>query len=208
MKRTPGVKAGLSRDLVLDAALELAGREGMPALTMRRLGAELGVEAMTLYHYVPNKTALIDGVIERLFLKADLTGGGDWRGQLREFAGKLREILLAYPGVLPAVIRPAATAATFDAVETALTTLVAAGFPPGRALDSLNALIVFVIGHTTAEAAIGPDAPPGEIDPARHPLLIKAASEDSDDQSRFGYAVNALLDGYAHHLESAPGKAR
>ena len=63
-KRTQGERAGLSRELVLDAAVGLVDRHGLDGLSMRKLGATLGVEAMTLYHYFPNKAALIDGLVE------------------------------------------------------------------------------------------------------------------------------------------------
>jgi len=76
-KRTRADRAGLSREQVLDAALDLVDRDGVGALSMRRLGAELGVEAMTLYHYLPNKDALLDGIVERVMAQAEttLTGG-------------------------------------------------------------------------------------------------------------------------------------
>ncbi|HEY6737567.1 MAG TPA: TetR family transcriptional regulator, partial [Actinopolymorphaceae bacterium] len=66
-----GQRVGLTRERVLDAALALVDREGLAALSMRRLGAELGVEAMTLYHHVANKAALLDGLVERIFTFAE-----------------------------------------------------------------------------------------------------------------------------------------
>ena len=62
--RSQGQRAGLSRGLILDAAVALVDSEGLDGLSMRKLGAALGVEAMTLYHYVPNKAALLDGLVE------------------------------------------------------------------------------------------------------------------------------------------------
>ncbi|MER6893289.1 TetR family transcriptional regulator, partial [Amycolatopsis sp. NPDC000740] len=59
-------RAGLTRERVVDAALAFVDEHGIAALSMRKLGAELGVEAMTLYHYVPNKEALLDALIDRL----------------------------------------------------------------------------------------------------------------------------------------------
>ena len=70
-KRTRADRAGLSRGQVLDAALDLVDRDGVAALSMRRLGAELGVEAMTVYHYLPNKDALLDGIVERVMAQAE-----------------------------------------------------------------------------------------------------------------------------------------
>lgn len=69
-QRARGQRAGLTRQAVLEAALRLVDQEGLKALSMRRLGAELGVEAMTLYHHVPNKTALLDGMIEQVVAEA------------------------------------------------------------------------------------------------------------------------------------------
>ncbi|MGB7962047.1 MAG: TetR family transcriptional regulator [Propionicimonas sp.] len=61
---TAAVRTPLSRDRVLAAAMKLVDAEGIPALTMRRLAADLGVEAMSLYHHVPGKERLLDGLTE------------------------------------------------------------------------------------------------------------------------------------------------
>jgi AcrR family transcriptional regulator len=66
-----GRPARLSRERVLAAALELVDREGLSALSMRRLGADLGVEAMSLYRYAPGKEALVDGLVEALYLQLE-----------------------------------------------------------------------------------------------------------------------------------------
>jgi AcrR family transcriptional regulator len=108
-KRTRADRAGLSREQVLDAALDLIGREGAAALSMRRLGAELGVEAMTLYHYLPNKDALLDGIVERVTAQAETRfGDGPWDRTLTEYARSLRATLLRHPGAAALVAtRPA-----------------------------------------------------------------------------------------------------
>ena len=64
--RRTGAKAGLSRERVLDGALEYLDAYGLPALSMRKLGTHLGVEAMSLYRHVPNKGALLDGLVDRV----------------------------------------------------------------------------------------------------------------------------------------------
>src|SRR5690348_15505571 len=116
-KRTAGARAGLSRSQILDAALAIVDRDGLKALTMRGLGAALGVEAMTVYHYVPTKDALVDGLVERIFTTAAGPEGhpGDWRSRLRAYAESLRTTLLKHPGLLPVIARPAVTPATLDA---------------------------------------------------------------------------------------------
>jgi AcrR family transcriptional regulator len=87
-------RAPLSKSRVLETAVTLAQREGLESLTMRRLADELGVGAMTLYHYVPNKETLLDGMIEIVFGEIELpVTGGDWRTELRRRALSTREAL-------------------------------------------------------------------------------------------------------------------
>src|SRR5258706_15861472 len=86
-----GRRGRLSRERVLATALEVVDREGLSALSMRRLGAELGVEAMALYRYADSKDALLDGLVEALYIELldSLTAGraedgapSDWRAGL------------------------------------------------------------------------------------------------------------------------------
>lgn len=193
-RRTPGERAGLSRDQILDAAFALVDARGLAGLSMRALAAELGVEAMSLYHYVPNKDALIDGLVERLFVPP--ADAGDWSALLRGYAHDLRAALLRHPALLPVVTRPAVTGPTLDAVERALGVLTGAGFPLDRALHALNAVTVFVIGHASAEVAIGT---PTLVDVGGRPLLAQALATGAgaDDGERFAFAIEALLTGFA-----------
>ena len=75
---------------MLRAALDLVDREGVDALTMRRLGRELGVEAMSLYGYVDSKEDLIEGVVEQVFRQMPLIvpGPGRWQDRLRAPRGQ------------------------------------------------------------------------------------------------------------------------
>jgi AcrR family transcriptional regulator len=207
-KRTRAGRAGLSRQQVLDAALSLADRDGVAALSMRRLGAELGVEAMTLYHYLPNKDALLDGVVERVMAEAETDlAAGPWDRALTDFARSLRATLLRHPGaVLLVATRPAATPETLHMAERGLALLSAAGFPLGRALDTLNALTLFVIAHAASEvstAAVNAAAAAGSqdyvagLDEREFPLLSAAArsSAGTDDGARFEFAIATFIRG-------------
>jgi AcrR family transcriptional regulator len=205
--RGPGTRAGLTRDRVLAAALDLVDEEGLAALSMRRLGARLDVEAMTLYHHVPNKDALLDGLVEVVLRGAADVPDDDWRSALRGYAHRLRATLLAHPAVLPlAVSRSASTPESLRVAERMLRRLRAAGFALGPALDLFNALSVFVLGHAAAETGVPPTATgPGStgelagLDPAEFPLLVEAATTGAgtDDAARFGSAVDALIEGFA-----------
>ena len=78
------MRVKLTRPLILERALALADAEGLPAVTMRRLGSELGVEAMSLYHHVPNKEALLDGMVDVVFSEIHLPRADpDWRAEMR-----------------------------------------------------------------------------------------------------------------------------
>lgn len=258
-------KAGLSRERVLDAALDLVDREGVAALTMRKLGAELGVEAMTLYHHVGNKGELLAALVGRVVRRAAMglppggvtpssaregraaaadsgagadagsgtswgsgsgsgsdsgsgsgpgsgsgsgsgVGGGDWTGWARAFAVGLRAELLRHPGVLPLVAtRPLSSADDLDLLEEWLAALTDAGLGLGRAMDVINALATFVIGHTLAEAGRTPgertDAPDlddAAPDPKRFPLLaeVTATRAGLDFAARFDRTVDFILAGY------------
>jgi AcrR family transcriptional regulator len=87
----------LDRDRVLRAALLLADEGGIESLTMRRLGQELGVEAMSLYNHVANKDDVVDGMVDLVFGEIELpSGGGDWKTDMRQRAISLRDVLLRH----------------------------------------------------------------------------------------------------------------
>ncbi|WP_040813120.1 TetR/AcrR family transcriptional regulator C-terminal domain-containing protein [Nocardia concava] len=212
-KRTRAERAGISREQVLDAALAFADREGVAALSMRKLGAELGVEAMTLYHYVPNKDALLDGMVERVMSQADAGfSDGPWQSALSDYAHALRAAVLEHPGALPLIAtRPAVTPRTLRTAERGLKLLVDAGFELGAALDALNSLTLFVVAHANSEVRIAPvneagDAGSAEflktLDPEEFPLILRAAqtSVGTDDRARFDFAIGALIRGFAAAL--------
>ncbi|MDG4821776.1 TetR/AcrR family transcriptional regulator C-terminal domain-containing protein [Asanoa sp. WMMD1127] len=212
-ERRVGTKAGLTRELVFDAALDYVDAHGLPALSMRKLGAALGVEAMTLYNYVPNKDALLDGLVDRVmetaFAGLDTPGPGGWVPWMREFAHGLRAALLAHPGVLPlAATRPVNSPDALRMSERWLAGMRAAGVPLGRAMDVVNVIATFTIGHTLAEVGQTPghegtepslDDRAGELDPAEFPNLTEILSTRAglDFTSRFAEAVDILLAGYA-----------
>jgi AcrR family transcriptional regulator len=214
MIRGPGIRAGLTRAKVLEAALRLVDRDGLSALTMRRLGAELGVEAMTIYSHVPDKAALLDGLVERVLQLSedDLPNSDGWSELISTYANAFRTTLLRHPHVLPAVIsRAAATPATLDIVERLLQRLTAAGFSLNVAVDLINCVSVFVLGHVSSEVT-PKDAGPGsaqalaELDETRFPLVIRAATTGAgtDDQDRFHAGIAALVTGFSAVIRSSP----
>ncbi|MFI7110871.1 TetR/AcrR family transcriptional regulator [Nonomuraea sp. NPDC050227] len=219
-KRTRGQNAGLTRQAILRAALALADREGLKALSMRRIGQELGVEAMSLYQHVDSKDALLDGLVEQVVTQAAplLTEAASWQEALREYAHALLRALLAHPNVVPLVVsRPAITPGNLRLMEEGLRVLRAAGLPPDRALDMLYAVTGFVVGHVAVLAAGGVaggaeraapamrDIP--EPDLVETPLLAEAtrarrAQPSSGTDRRFVFALEAMLRGFGEPCEN------
>lgn len=191
---------------MLDAALRLIDEHGAAGLSMRKLGAELGVEAMTLYYYVPNKAALLDGVVERIFgmVAAELPPADvPWETYLRELAGGLRRVLLGHPAAVAlTATRPVITPAGLAALETALEVLTGAGMPVTTALHVFNTVSTFVLGHVLNETG---QQPVGDFpDLSAFPLISRAVAEgagNGDDEARFDLAIDALVRGFGGKVE-------
>lgn len=152
-------KARLSREVVLAKALELVDAEGLDALTMRRLGQELGRDPMSLYRYAENRAALLDGVSELVLNQLPIhPEDPDWKAQLRSIAHNLRMLALKHPNVVPLLVtRPLSTPlgmrplGTLRPLEQILTLLVVAGFEPADALHVYRAYYGFLYGHLLNE---------------------------------------------------------
>lgn len=92
----------LNRERVLAAAIELADEIGVEALTIRRLAAALGVGAMTIYHHVPSKEEIIDGMVEMVYAEIELPEKGtEWRTAMRERCKSARAVLGRHPWAAP-----------------------------------------------------------------------------------------------------------
>ena len=91
-------KPRLNRETILDAAFELAEAEGVAALTMRKLGQALDVQAMSLYHHLANKDELIDEMVDRVFAEIDLPSmnAAEWKPAIRARSVSVRQALLRH----------------------------------------------------------------------------------------------------------------
>jgi AcrR family transcriptional regulator len=95
---TPAPRIPLTRQRVLDAAVALADRDGVGSLSMRKLATELGVEAMSLYHHVANKAAILDGIVDVVFAEIELPSDDvGWKEAMRRRALSAREALRRHP---------------------------------------------------------------------------------------------------------------
>lgn len=216
--RSRGQHAGLSANAILGAAIRLGDREGLAALSMRRIGTELGVEAMALYHHFPNKGALLDGIVEALATAVPVPclDGGDWREGLGDYARAQLDTLVAHPNLVPLMLsRPATTDGNHRMMEALLGALGKAGFEPLQALDAVYALNGLILVHGLLSVGTGDaPAPHGEtgqtsrladLPTEKYPLLAEAArsSVERGPRARFDFAVDALLAGLEAYRREA-----
>jgi AcrR family transcriptional regulator len=150
-------RAPLTRERIIGAALELVDERGLQDLTMRRLGARLGVEAMSLYKHVPNKEAVVEGVRETLLaelaeLRRSQHHSDSWQEALRGVARAFREVCRRHPRALPLFAADAdrAYAASWGAYEPVLTTMVADRVAPDDAIAALR----IVVRHVLADGML------------------------------------------------------
>lgn len=146
----------LSRDLIVRTAVALIERDGVAAVSMRRLASELGAGAMSLYNHVPNKAALLDAIAEHLMSDMEFVAdpATDWREAARSMARAFREVAHRYPRcVMVVVSRQPYTAAGLRHVELALATARAAGFHGKAAVRVMRAVVNYVLGCLAHEAS-------------------------------------------------------
>src|SRR5258708_21296618 len=125
----------LTRERIITAAVELIEREGVDAVSMRRIAGLLGSGVMSLYNHVPSKAAVLDGVAERVMSGIDFTTdpGAGWEDQVRAQARAFRHIAPAYPrSTMVVVSRPVNSAAALRPLAHPLATLPTPAFrrPP------------------------------------------------------------------------------
>lgn len=149
----------LTRDQVVATALTLIDRDGIEALSMRRLAAALGRDPMALYRHAKNKSAILEAVVEMVLapLSIDATDP-DWSRQLRIAAREYRRLVLAHPHVVPLLVTlPASTSlamrppGTLRPLESVLALLTGAGFTGADALHIYRAFFGFLYGHVINE---------------------------------------------------------
>lgn len=208
MSSDPDIK--LTRQAILDAALRITDHDGVDKLTMRRLASELGVQAMSLYHHIPNKSALLDGVVEQLVthIERPVMDPNAWQDSLREVAFSLHDALMAHRNVVPLIAtRPAMTAQNLAAVESVLSMLVTAGFNPAMAMRTWQSLAAFVIGHVSADISADthdPELSPASIDASDYPVTAIAVTESADGPDTiFRWGLGAIITGFDALAESA-----
>ncbi|HEX4035825.1 MAG TPA: TetR/AcrR family transcriptional regulator C-terminal domain-containing protein [Solirubrobacteraceae bacterium] len=201
-RRRRGRPAKLSRQAILAAALALLDREGADALTMRRLGSELGVEAMSLYRHVKDRDELLEGLAD--FLATELEpqrGEVEWPDALRTFAGELRALARRHPAAFGLVgMQVLATPYVLRPIEEVLASLRSGGFTPARAILAYRLVSSYARGYALAELSgfaieVAPDVPL----PAVRALGRRLGSEPTDSSFRAG--LETIIAGLRSQLD-------
>lgn len=216
--KPPSSRTPLDRDRIVRAAVDFIDEYGLPSLSMRRLGSVLGVEAMSLYRYVPGRENLLDAVVQEILdgLRADNqileSPENGWQDFLQRLAHGVRRVALAHPKVFPLVasrpveapwLRPPLRDLRW--VEAFLDGLISEGFSDTAAVGAYRAFTSFLLGHLLLEvSALGADVGPldviddGESEndrPLTYPTVRRLGDALSEDHSaiEFEEALEELL---------------
>ncbi|MFI6349296.1 TetR/AcrR family transcriptional regulator [Streptomyces sp. NPDC050560] len=195
----------LSTDRIVATARALVDAEGLPAVSTRRLAAELGVSGPSLYNHFRTKDEILDAVADSVSAQVDLSmfeDGRDWRTALHDWAVSYRAALSAHPHLVPLLATgPGRRPAGLRLADAVFGAMVAAGWPPAQA-TSIGALMrYFVMGSAIGSFARGFVDDAAAYDPADYPHLgqahLLAERRGAVDDRAFTTGLTALLDGLA-----------
>ena len=191
----------LTRDRIFTAALTLVDRDGADALTMRRLAAELHVEAMSLYHHIRDREDLLDGLAE-VMVSSGLPGGpfaGAWPDLLLAFASGIRDTAHRHSAAFRLVgLRPLRSPEATLAVTRLLTTLAAHDLSPADAVLAYRTVTAYARGFALSEIeglTFGADS---DV-PVPHELEPFAAYLRRPTDDVFAAGVRAVVSGIQTH---------
>lgn len=160
-QQTPPRRTPLSRERVLRAAIALADARGAEELTMRKLAKDLGVEAMSLYNHVSNKTDLLDGMVDIVFSEIDApTAGGDWKAELRKRATSTREALNRHRWAIGEMEgRTTHGPNNLHIHNAVLGCLRAAGFSVEMTVHAMSVQDAYIYGFALQQSDMSPETP-------------------------------------------------
>jgi AcrR family transcriptional regulator len=213
----PERRAPLNRERVLAAGVELADRDGIEALSMRRLGQELAVEAMALYNHVANKDDLLNGMVDAVVGEIDLADGdgADWKTAARARILSARRVMRRHPWASAVIAsRTEASPVVMRYMDRMGGIMLAGGFSVDLMHHAFHTLGSRVLGFTQE---LFDDSSADSMTPEVQELMIRQMSrefpnitavmaqvahdEDSvvgsgcDDQFEFEFAIDVILDG-------------
>jgi AcrR family transcriptional regulator len=184
-------RARLNKERVLRAGVALAARDGIESLTMRKLADELGAGAMSLYHYVPNKEQLLDGMVDIVFSEIELPSiDDDWKTAMRKRAISTREALARHRWAIGLMEgRTTHGPANLSLHNAVLGCLRAAGFSLEMTVHAYSVQDAYIYGFALQESD----------------MSLESADDFAAEAQRQMHEYEAVLDEYPHLVEVVGG---
>ena len=211
-KTTAPPRLPLTRERVLRTAVGLADEDGIESLSMRRLGRELGVEAMSLYNHVANKEDLLDGLADIIVGEIEVpSGGDDWKAAMRRRAISARTVLARHPwagGLMESRTNPSAARLRYP--DAVIGILRRAGFSIEMAIHAFFILDSHIYGFAVQEKNLPSGTPEElagmseltlrELPAGEYPYLHEAIvdhvmARGFDYADEFEFGLDLILDG-------------
>lgn len=202
----------LSRERILNAALRLVDEQGMKAFSMRRLAARLGVDPMAIYYHLPNKRAILAGLVEMVFneLRLPSTLSGTWQDRVRAVGKAYHSLALAHPNLVLYLVtdRESAAVAALAINEALYEALAEAGLPPRLIVRAADLVVDYVNGYALGEVSGAGDQPGewpellallDEQPPGQFPALRRVTGDLTPEEAGgdFGAGLEIILAGIA-----------
>jgi AcrR family transcriptional regulator len=202
----------LTRQRVIRTALRIMDEEGLESVTMRRIGRELGVEAMSLYNHVRDKEDILDGVCEEVLAEFRVPESRDWGEAARLGAREYRRLLLAHPNVITLMSDrkgPFTNPDSLRAYEFALDLFRSLGLSEADSVKAFHAFGGYILGYVTMELGPMLGGPEDEAHLQAHermaavlqsadlPRLREALPHlmECDVEEQFDFGLDLLIDG-------------
>ncbi|HJP78254.1 MAG TPA: TetR/AcrR family transcriptional regulator C-terminal domain-containing protein [Pseudonocardiaceae bacterium] len=222
MREQVEARAPLSRRQVLRGAVRYVDEHGLDALSMHKLGADLGVKGMSLYRHVTGKDDLLDGIVEELWTEIPLQpAAGDWRAAVRGLAEALRGLVHRHPHAAPLLTsRQTFQERPLRIAHSVLTVMREGGVPEQCAVALLRTVFPYGIGYALAELSIpqpcatdttdgiarirqisGLLSPHAPDDLVRTALLL---CDECDLSEQFDIGLDLMIHGLDAYLETLP----
>lgn len=203
----PGPRSSLDVDRIVTAAVGIADTEGLSALSIRRVAAEVGVPPMTLYSHVPGRGELVDLMVDRalgdLYPGGEFPSAGNWRARVEAVARANRQLFLRHPWV-PELGRPLPGPNRMRQYEIELRAVDGMGLSEVQMDLLVDLVAAFVRGAVDGGAGAGGSlrspCPQPVIDPEAFPTAARVAAgstlpQDADPDRAFEFGLERLLDG-------------
>jgi AcrR family transcriptional regulator len=214
----PEPRIPLSRERVLRAAIALADQGGLESLSMRKLGQELGVEAMSLYHHVANKDDLLDGIVDAVTSEIEVPSEGyDWKEAIRRTAISSHDVFVRHRWSCSLMMRRARVSPDrMRWMEAVLRTFREAGFSADMTHHAYHAIDSHITGFTLWQVSMPFETKEELVDMAegflkeipvdQYPYVIEHAEQhlapsSPDGKTEFEFGLDLILDGLERLLE-------